>query len=55
MVVDSGSSDNMVSNEMVEKLQLERIPHKNSYKVSLVNDDISLLVKEQARVDFSDW
>lgn len=52
IIVDFGSTDNMVSTEMVEKLNLERIPHKNPYRFSLVNDDVTLLVKEQAKVDF---
>lgn len=33
-VIDSGSTDNMVSNEMVDKLKLERIHHETPYKVS---------------------
>jgi hypothetical protein len=32
--VDSGSTDNLVSKEMVEKLELEMIDHPSPYRVS---------------------
>jgi hypothetical protein len=32
--VDSGSTDNLVSTEMVEKLELETIDHPSPYKLS---------------------
>ena len=34
MVIDSGSDDNLVSTEMVEKLGLKRMKHPTPYKVS---------------------
>jgi hypothetical protein len=34
VIVDSGSTDNIVSIEMVEKLDLETIAHPSPYKVS---------------------
>jgi hypothetical protein len=34
VIVDSGSTDNLVSTEMVEKLELETIDHPSPYKVS---------------------
>ena len=34
MVIDSGSTDNLVSTEMVEKLGLKRMKHPTPYKVS---------------------
>ena len=34
MVMDSGSTDNLVSTEMVEKLGLKRMKHPTPYKVS---------------------
>lgn len=34
VIVDSGSTDNLVSLEMVEKLKLKRIPHPFHSKVS---------------------
>ena len=33
MVIDSGSTDNLVSTEMVEKLGLKRMKHPTPYKV----------------------
>jgi hypothetical protein len=35
VIIDSGSNDNLVSIEMVEKLELETTIHPNPYKVSL--------------------
>jgi hypothetical protein len=34
VIIDSGSTDNLVSIEMVEKLELETIVHPTPYKVS---------------------
>ena len=34
MVIDSGSTDNIVSTEMVEKVSLKKTKHPVSYKVS---------------------
>jgi hypothetical protein len=34
VIVDSGSTDNLVSAEMVEKLELETTDHLSPYKVS---------------------
>jgi hypothetical protein len=34
VIIDSGSNDNLVSTEMVEKLKLETTAHPNPYKVS---------------------
>jgi hypothetical protein len=34
VIVDSGSIDNLVSIEMVEKLELETIDHPSPYRVS---------------------
>ena len=33
-IIDSGSTDNLVSTEMVEKLGLKRMRHPTPYKVS---------------------
>jgi hypothetical protein len=33
-IVDSGSTDNLVSTEMVEKLELETTDHPSPYRVS---------------------
>ena len=34
MVIDSGSTDNLVSTKMVEKMGLKRMKHPTPYKVS---------------------
>ena len=34
VIIDSGSTENIVSTDMVEKLELKLAPHPNPYKVS---------------------
>jgi hypothetical protein len=34
VIIDSGNTDNLVSTEMVEKLELETTSHMTPYKVS---------------------
>jgi hypothetical protein len=34
VIVDSGSTDNLISTEMVEKLELETINHPSPYRIS---------------------
>jgi hypothetical protein len=34
VIVDSGSTDNLISTEMVERLELETTDHPSPYKVS---------------------
>lgn len=53
VVVDSGSIDIVVSTKMVDKLKLEKLPHETPYKVSWPNDDQSILVSEQAFIEFN--
>jgi hypothetical protein len=36
VIVDSGSTDNIISIEMVEKMELETIEHPSPYKVSWI-------------------
>lgn len=52
LVIDSGSTDNIVLREMVDKLGLVKVPHETPYKVSWLNIDQSLLVNEKALVEF---
>ena len=52
-MVDSGSTDNVILEEAVTKLKLKKIPHENPYKVTWLNKGQSILVNEQAWVDFS--
>ena len=52
MVIDNGSTDNLVSTEMVEKLSLKRTKHLVLYKVSWLHKGHQILVSEQCEVDF---
>ena len=53
VIIDSGSTDNIVSKEAVSKLKLKRISHTNPYKVTWLNKGQHVLVNEQAWVEFS--
>lgn len=53
VIIDSGSIDNIVSEEAVSKLKLQRIPHKNPYRVTWLNKGQHVLVNEKAWVDFT--
>lgn len=46
VVIDSGSSDNLVSKEMVNKLKLERLKHPKPYQIAWIRDEHKLLVSE---------
>ena len=52
LIIDSGSTDNLVSTEMVEKLELKRLKHPTLYKVSWLQKGHQLLVDEQCEVEF---
>eukprot|EP00253_Pinus_taeda_P023394 PITA_23394 len=52
MIIDSGSTDNLVSTEMVEKLGLKHLKHPNLYRVSCLQKGHQLLVDEQSEVEF---
>eukprot|EP00253_Pinus_taeda_P020065 PITA_20065 len=52
MIIDSESTDNLVSTEMVEKLGLKRLKHPNPYRVSWLQKGHQLLVDEQSEVEF---
>eukprot|EP00253_Pinus_taeda_P012339 PITA_12339 len=52
LVIDSGSTDNLVSTEMVDKLKLERTVHPTPYKVSWLQKGHQIFVTEQCKVDF---
>ena len=52
MVIDSGSIDNLVSTEMVEKLSWKKTKHPVPYKVSWLHKGHQILVSEQCEVDF---
>jgi hypothetical protein len=51
VIVDSGSTDNLVSTEMVEKLELETTDHPSPYKVSWLQKGHQVNVTKQCLVD----
>eukprot|EP00253_Pinus_taeda_P021342 PITA_21342 len=52
MIIDSGSTDNLVSTKVVEKLKLKTIKHPTPYKVSWLQKGHQLLVNEQCEMEF---
>ena len=52
MVIDSGSTENLVSTEMVEKIILKKTKHLVPYKVSWLHNGHQILVSEQCVVYF---
>jgi hypothetical protein len=50
--VDSGSTDNLVSTEMVENLELETVVHPSPYKVSWLQKGHQVNVTKQCLVEF---
>ena len=50
--MDSRSTKNIVSIEMVDKLKLRRIPHATPYKVSWLNKGQKIMVDEKSVVEF---
>jgi len=52
VIVDRGSTDNLVSTEMVQKLQLTCVPKPHPYSISWLKKDHSVLVKQTCLVDF---
>eukprot|EP00253_Pinus_taeda_P023337 PITA_23337 len=52
MIIDSGSTDNLVSTEVVEKLKLKTRRHPTPYKVSWLQKEHQLLVSEQCELEF---
>jgi hypothetical protein len=52
VILNSGSIDNLVSTEMVEKLELETTDHPSPYKVSWLQKGHQVSVAKQFLVDF---
>lgn len=52
VIIDSGSFTNVGSNELVTKLQLQRLKHLKSYHVSWIRDEHKILVSEKCLVKF---
>eukprot|EP00253_Pinus_taeda_P015516 PITA_15516 len=53
VIINSGSTDNLVAVEMVEKLGLKKLKHPTPYKVSWLQKGHQLLVYEQCEFDRS--
>jgi hypothetical protein len=52
VIIDSVSTDNLVSIDMVEKLDLETIEHPKPYKVSWLQKGHQVMVTKQCLVEF---
>ena len=52
VIIDRGSINNFVSEEMVSKMKLKREKHPQTYCIALVKDDHKVLVSEQCLVKF---
>ena len=52
-MVDSGSIDNVIFEEVVTKLSLKRIPHEDPYRVTWLKKGQIILVNKKALVEFS--
>jgi hypothetical protein len=52
VIVDSGSTDNLVSKEMVEKLELETTDHLSPYRVLWLQKGHQVTVTKQCLVEF---
>ena len=52
VVVDSGSTDNLVSTEMVEKMNIRKFMNPTPYKVSWLHKGHQLPVTEKSEVEF---
>jgi len=51
VIIDSRSTDNLESTELVKKLNLNKVKHPTPYKVSWLQKGHQLLVNEQCEVD----
>ena len=52
LIVDSGSTDNLVSTDMVDKLNLGKIVHPKPYRVAWLYKGHQVFVREQCQVKF---
>ena len=52
VIIDSGSTDNLVSIEMVEKLELDTTTHMMTYKVSWLQKGHQVIDNKQCLVEF---
>ena len=52
VIIDGGSTDNLVAEEMVQKLGLKRVRHPCPYRIGWLQGEHALEVREQCLVDF---
>ena len=52
MIIDSGSTENLVSTEMVEKINLDTTGHLSLYRVSWLQKGHQVMVSRQCKVEF---
>jgi len=52
VIIDNGSTDNLVSIEMVENMKLEKTAHPNPYKVSWLRKGHQFMISQQCKVEF---
>ena len=52
MIIDSGSSANLASEELIIKYRLQRLRHLEPYHVSWIKDEHKVMVSEQCIVKF---
>ena len=55
LIIDNGSTDNMVCIEMMDKLWLKKITHPTPYRVSWLQKRHQVLVNEQCQEEFQIW
>ena len=53
LVIDSGSQDNIISKDVVERLQLEKETHFNPYVIGWIKEVSGIWVHERCKVSFS--
>ena len=52
VILDGGSTSNLISKEMIQKLGLKRMRHPYPYGIGWLQGDHALEVREQCLVDF---
>ena len=53
VIIDSGSTNNVLSKEAVQNICLTKIPHVCPYRVTWLNKGQNILVNEQVWVDIT--
>ena len=53
VIINLGSTNNIVLEEVVSKIKLKRTPHSSPYRVTWLNRGQKIIVNEQTWVDFS--